>query len=258
MKLSSSPSESFFPEEVPLIPIGSVFHYSRLPVVCWQTMITTCTHERQRWPSIENLPFRQLYLPDLGLTPELRALTGMLKDEREKPAQSYIGLIATAILESKEKRLLLGDIYKWVLKNYPYFKSRGSGWRNSIRHNLSLNDCFIKAGRSASGKGHYWSIHKANVDDFSRGDFKRKKALRKAKRAMLKTAKQEVNKREMLQNVKDEVNTETFDVQVGVQIPASETWEKEPKPKIEAARDVDRAFIAKGRRFDVRTILGMN
>lgn len=255
VKRSSSPSNSFFPE-LPLIPLGSILRYNRLPVVCWQTMITTSTHERQRWPPIEHLPFRQLYLPDLGLTPELRALTGMLKDEREKPAQSYIGLIATAILESKEKRLLLGDIYKWVLKNYPYFRSRGSGWRNSIRHNLSLNDCFVKAGRSASGKGHYWSVHKANVDDFSRGDFRRKKALRKAKKAMLKTATRECcNKMQMLQKVKDEVDSETFDFQVGVQILASEMPEKEQKPK--ALRDISRAFSS-GKSFDVRTILGIN
>ncbi|ESO08208.1 hypothetical protein HELRODRAFT_146879, partial [Helobdella robusta] len=96
-----------------------------------------------------------------------------------KPSHSYIGLIATAILQSTDKKLVLGEIYQWVLERYPYFRTRGSGWRNSVRHNLSLNDCFIKVGRCNSGKGHYWAVHPANVEDFLMGDFRRKKALKK-------------------------------------------------------------------------------
>ncbi len=64
--------------------------------------------------------------------------------EEPKPNHSYIGLIAMAILSSKEKKLVLSDIYQWILDSYAYFRQRGPGWRNSIRHNLSLNDCFIK------------------------------------------------------------------------------------------------------------------
>lgn len=72
--------------------------------------------------------------------------------EEPKPQHSYIGLIAMAILSSAESKLVLSDIYQHILDHYPYFRSRGPGWRNSIRHNLSLNDCFIKSGRSANGK----------------------------------------------------------------------------------------------------------
>ncbi|KAK3916322.1 Forkhead box protein I2 [Frankliniella fusca] len=103
----------------------------------------------------------------------------MLQPEEPKPQHSYIGLIAMAILSSPDAKLVLSDIYQYILDNYPYFRTRGPGWRNSIRHNLSLNDCFIKAGRSANGKGHYWAIHPANVDDFKKGDFRRRKAQRK-------------------------------------------------------------------------------
>ncbi|XP_059154169.1 forkhead box protein O3-like [Physella acuta] len=104
--------------------------------------------------------------------------------EEPKPSHSYIGLIGMAILNSKDKKLVLSDIYQWILDNYPYFRTRGPGWRNSIRHNLSLNDCFIKAGRSANGKGHYWAVHPANVEDFERGDFRRRRAQRKVRRHM--------------------------------------------------------------------------
>ncbi|CAF4199971.1 unnamed protein product, partial [Didymodactylos carnosus] len=104
--------------------------------------------------------------------------------EEPKPSYSYIGLIAMAILSSPEKKLVLSDIYQWILDNYSYFRQRGPGWRNSIRHNLSLNDCFVKAGRSANGKGHYWAIHPANAEDFSNGDFRRRRAQRRVRKSM--------------------------------------------------------------------------
>ena len=108
----------------------------------------------------------------------------LMKQEEPKPAHSYIGLIALAILSTPEKKLVLSDIYQWILDNYVYFHSRGSGWRNSIRHNLSLNDCFMKSGRSSNGKGHYWTIHPANMEDFSRGDFRRRRAQRRVRKSL--------------------------------------------------------------------------
>ncbi|XP_045215524.2 uncharacterized protein LOC123565799 [Mercenaria mercenaria] len=104
--------------------------------------------------------------------------------EEPKPNHSYIGLIAMAILSVRDKKLVLSDIYQWILDNYSYFRTRGPGWRNSIRHNLSLNDCFIKAGRSANGKGHFWAIHPANLDDFQKGDFRRRRAQRRVRKHM--------------------------------------------------------------------------
>lgn len=110
--------------------------------------------------------------------------TGLTVGDDQKPSHSYIGLIAMAILNSRQRKLVLSGIYQWILDHYAYFRSRGPGWRNSIRHNLSLNDCFIKSGRSSNGKGHYWTVHPANLDDFLKGDFRRRRAQRKARRAM--------------------------------------------------------------------------
>ncbi|CAJ0962790.1 unnamed protein product, partial [Mesorhabditis belari] len=104
--------------------------------------------------------------------------------DQPKPQYSYIGLIAMAILSSPDRKMILSEVYDWIVHHYPYFRSRGSGWRNSIRHNLSLNDCFVKAGRAANGKGHYWAIHPANLRDFERGDFRRRRAQRKVRRHM--------------------------------------------------------------------------
>ncbi|CAG5115035.1 unnamed protein product [Candidula unifasciata] len=96
-----------------------------------------------------------------------------------KPTMSYIALIAKAILESEHKRLNLGSIYNWIETHYPFYKNKGQGWRNSVRHNLSLNDCFIKAGRCEDGKGNYWAIHPANIQDFMRGDFRQRRRSRR-------------------------------------------------------------------------------
>ncbi|KAH8395730.1 hypothetical protein KR222_001388, partial [Zaprionus bogoriensis] len=120
-------------------------------------------------------------LSTISLLPQSQRI---FQQEEPKPQHSYIGLIAMAILSSAEMKLVLSDIYQYILDNYPYFRTRGPGWRNSIRHNLSLNDCFIKSGRSANGKGHYWAIHPANMDDFRKGDFRRRKAQRKVRKHM--------------------------------------------------------------------------
>lgn len=110
---------------------------------------------------------------------------------RVKPTESYISLIANAILTSEEKRLVLSDIYKHVMARYSYFKAEEKSWRNSIRHNLSLNDCFIKDGRSALGKGQYWAIHPENFEEFSKGDFRRRRARRKNSKKVVSNQKEE-------------------------------------------------------------------
>ena len=113
--------------------------------------------------------------------PAIQGIPHHSKDD-EKPTQSYIGLISKAILSSPQQKLVLEDIYNYILTNYPYFRNKGPGWRNSIRHNLSLNDCFVKMGRSPNGKGHFWAINPINYDDFSRGEYKRKRGFEKKSR----------------------------------------------------------------------------
>lgn len=91
-----------------------------------------------------------------------------------KPDVSYIEMIARVILNSHEKKLCLQDIYDGIERFYPFFRSAPPRWRNSVRHNLSLHECFCKGERCENGKGHYWCIHPANLEDFLRGDFRRR------------------------------------------------------------------------------------
>ncbi|XP_067936704.1 forkhead box protein F2-like [Watersipora subatra] len=117
-----------------------------------------------------------------GSFPLVHELSPQSAQSDPKPNHSYIGLIAMAILSSPKRQLILNDIYQWIMAKYIYFRTRGSGWKNSIRHNLSLNDCFIKSGRSLNGKGHFWTIHPANIEDFQKGDFRRRRAQQRVKR----------------------------------------------------------------------------
>ncbi|KAE8287074.1 Forkhead box protein N3 [Larimichthys crocea] len=78
-----------------------------------------------------------------------------------KPPYSFSCLIFMAIEDAPNKRLPVKDIYGWILEHFPYFASAPTGWKNSVRHNLSLNKCFKKVDKDRSqsiGKGSLWSI----------------------------------------------------------------------------------------------------
>ena len=103
--------------------------------------------------------------------------------ELVKPEDSYIAMIAKAILNSEDDKLLLGDIYSYITENYDYYRNMSPSWRNSIRHNLTVNDCFIKTGQSATGRGFLWAIHHSCVEAFKSGDFRRREARRRVQQA---------------------------------------------------------------------------
>ncbi|XP_060551131.1 forkhead box protein E1-like [Ruditapes philippinarum] len=103
----------------------------------------------------------------------------------DKPSHSYIALIAMAILDSRDMKMTLGDIYRHIMDNHPYYNNEEKAWRNSIRYNLSINECFIKVGKDElAGKGNLWGIHSACIEDFKSGDFRRRQARRRAKKTI--------------------------------------------------------------------------
>ncbi|XP_050544929.1 uncharacterized protein LOC126907588 [Daktulosphaira vitifoliae] len=76
-------------------------------------------------------------------------------DKANKPGYTYTEMIHQALLEKKE--LPVAEIYQWISSHFPYFREDDERWKNSVRHNLSINPNFRK-GRKSQGAGHYWRL----------------------------------------------------------------------------------------------------
>jgi hypothetical protein len=98
-----------------------------------------------------------------------------------------------AIQSSADKQLPLSDIYKFIMDKFAFYRQNTQRWQNSLRHNLSFNDCFIKVGRRMAafdsdfielqvarrgdkpGKGSYWAVHPDALRMFENGSCLRRR-----------------------------------------------------------------------------------
>ncbi|CAI2299674.1 unnamed protein product [Caenorhabditis sp. 36 PRJEB53466] len=92
--------------------------------------------------------------------------TDQLAQKKPNPwgEESYSDIIAKALESAPDGRLKLNEIYQWFSDNIPYFRERSSqeeaaGWKNSIRHNLSLHSRFMRIQNEGAGKSSWWVIN---------------------------------------------------------------------------------------------------
>ncbi|XP_062382418.1 forkhead box protein J1-A [Sardina pilchardus] len=98
-------------------------------------------------------------------------------DPRVKPPYSYATLICMAMQAAQQSKITLSHIYSWITHNFCYFRHADPTWQNSIRHNLSLNKCFIKVPRRKDepGKGGFWRIDPQYAERLLSGAYKKRR-----------------------------------------------------------------------------------
>ncbi|CAH8587351.1 unnamed protein product [Dicrocoelium dendriticum] len=103
--------------------------------------------------------------PNSGSVPS--STTPVKKSSRRNPwgSETYSDLITVAIHSYPDQQATLQQIYDFIITHYDYFRERSdpttsAGWKNSIRHNLSLHDRFTKCPKSSDNtKSSYWRIN---------------------------------------------------------------------------------------------------
>ncbi len=90
-----------------------------------------------------------------------------------KPALSFTCLIGLALKNSQTGCMAVAEIYNFICEHFPYFTTAPPGWKNSVRHNISLNKLFTKVEKQVvygdqQRRAFLWAVnplHPTKVDE---------------------------------------------------------------------------------------------
>lgn len=82
----------------------------------------------------------------------------------KRPNWPYTTLITRAILSCPEACLPLNRIYEYISTLHPFYDMSVKKWQNSVRHNLSIHDIFVKVRLNDSGS--VWKLNDDVVQEF--------------------------------------------------------------------------------------------
>jgi len=92
----------------------------------------------------------------------LKLLKNNEKLAENRNGKTYRRLIFEAIEAQSEKRAMLATIYEWMIENVPICRENSNisstvGWKNCVRHNLSLHGEFYRI--PIDTKNAFWAIN---------------------------------------------------------------------------------------------------
>lgn len=90
-----------------------------------------------------------------------------LLQRSDKLQKNYKNIIIEALKASPTKKLSLAEIYSYFENKYGFPQEDSTTWKNSIRHNLSVNNIFKRVPRDEnifSMRGMLWTIADSSAD----------------------------------------------------------------------------------------------
>ena len=149
--------------------IVSISHHSE-DLKTSEHLVHTTTQESnhtQKFKSLNKKLSQKSLLKRNNIGNEIKPPFDLKSEEKEnndfpKPPYSFSNLLVLAIKNSLTGKLTVTEIYAFIEENFPYYKNAPAGWKNSIRHNLSLSKAFEKFENPASEgnrkKGVLWGM----------------------------------------------------------------------------------------------------
>ncbi|EIN13889.1 hypothetical protein PUNSTDRAFT_140325 [Punctularia strigosozonata HHB-11173 SS5] len=95
--------------------------------------------------------------------PDCPSSLSCLPDTSDRPQHTLPIILRCAIMGSPKQRLTIREIYAAMEDKYPYYRTAGTTWKQSVRHHLSLSRLFERTPRPPTepGFGSHWTVNLA-------------------------------------------------------------------------------------------------